>query len=62
MEKCHKIPLVEEFNIFVLPDSTKEPAQLIKLPLLVAAVDTGTRKKRASSRKAQVIPPRTIYS
>ena len=48
-EKCHKIALTEEFNMLVLPDSTKEPAQLIKLPMLVAAADTGTRSRQQES-------------
>ena len=68
-EKCHKIALTEEFNMFVLPDSSKEPAQLIKLPMLVAPTAAGgvlvaptaaggTRKKRVGSRKARP-PPAT---
>ena len=45
-EKCHKIALIDEFNMLVLPDSTKEPAQKVKLPTLVAAAAAGTKKKR----------------
>ena len=66
-EKCHKIALTEEYNMFVLLDSSKEPAQLIKLPMLVAptaaggvivapTVAGGTRKKRVSRRKARPPP------
>ena len=45
-EKCHKIPLTEEFNSLVLSDSTKELAKKVKLPVLVAAAAAGTKKKR----------------
>ena len=40
-EQCHKIALTEEYNMFVLPDSSKEPAQLIKLAMLVAPTAAG---------------------
>ena len=43
--KCYKIALIDEFNMLVLPDSTKEPAQKVKLPTLVAAAAAGTKKK-----------------
>ena len=32
-----KIPLSDEYNMLVLPDSTKEPAKKMKLPVVVAA-------------------------
>ena len=32
--------------MLVLPDSTKEPAEKVKLPVLVAAAAAGTMKKR----------------
>ena len=32
--------------MLVLPDSTKEPAKKVKLPVLVAAAAAGTKKKR----------------
>ena len=35
--KCLKIPLSDEYNMLVLPDSTKEPAKKVKLPIVVAA-------------------------
>ena len=40
-EQCHKIALTEEYNMFVLADSSKEPAQLIKLPMFVAPAAAG---------------------
>ena len=33
-EQCHKIALSEEFLMLVVPDSSKEPPQLVKLPML----------------------------
>ena len=41
MEQCHKIALSEEYNMFVVPDSSKEPPQLIKLPMLVTPAAAG---------------------
>ena len=35
--KCLKIPLSDKYNMLVLPDSTKEPAKKVKLPVVVAA-------------------------
>ena len=32
-EKCLKIPLSDGYHMLVLPDSTKEPARKVKLPL-----------------------------
>ena len=31
------IPLSDEYNMLVLPDSTKEPAKKVKLPVVVTA-------------------------
>ena len=35
--KCLKIPLSDGYHMLVLPDSTKEPAKKVKLPIVVAA-------------------------
>ena len=40
-EQCHKIALSEEYNMFVVPDSSKEPPELIKLPMLVTPAGGG---------------------
>ena len=34
VEQCHKIALSEEYLMLVVPDSSKEPPQLVKLPML----------------------------
>ena len=43
--KCVKIPFSDGYHMLVLPDSTKEPARKLKLPMAVAAA----RYKREKS-------------
>ena len=45
-----KNPTHLEFNMLVLPDSTKEPAKKVKLPVLVAAAAACTKKKKERTR------------
>ena len=44
--KCLKIPLSGGYNMFVLPDSTKEPAEKVKLHIVVAPCQK--KRRRAS--------------
>ena len=47
--KCLKIPLSDGYHMLVLPDSTKEPAKKVKLPIVVAA---GHKKRGRVYRRA----------
>ena len=72
-EQCHEIALSEEYLMLVVPDSSKEPPQLIKLPMLVTpavagvelikppvAKGKGKSGRRGTDRKS--MPPPTTMS
>ena len=46
-EKCLKISLSDGYHMLVLPDSTKEPARKVKLPVAVAGYTRGKAFGRA---------------
>ena len=54
-EKCHKIPLTDEFNLLVLPNSTKEPTKKVKLPVVTSSYK---KKKGRTGGKPRLWEPR----
>ena len=57
-EKCHKIPLTDEFNLLVLPNSTKEPTKKVKLPVVTSSYKK--KKGRTGGNPAYGNPEKAV--